>query len=495
MAAVPDTTAPVLERELFINNEWRPSSTGEYIPLVDPTTEQEIGRAASASPSDVDAAVGAARQAFDQGPWPDLPIQERAAALVRWADEMDKDADVVTDLLVRETGLPYNNSRGGAVTMPGILRYYASLADSIELVETRKGLTGVTARIERRPIGVVVAIVPFNAPLALAAFKVPQALLAGNTVIMKPSEDTPVSAGYLADAWLRAGLPAGVFNVVTSMPESADHLVSHPGVDKITFTGSTAVGRRIAAAAAATLKQLTLELGGKSPAVVLDDAPVERIVDTMVPAITNNNGETCVMPSRLIVPESRRDEIVAALVAGLEKVKVGDPSDVTTELGPMVTKRHYDRVLGYLQSAVDEGGSFATGGGRAEGFEKGFFVSPTVITGVTPDAKVAQEEIFGPVVTVLTYRDEDEAVAIANGVEFGLSGAVYSADKERGLAMARRIKSGNVNLDNGITIDIGVPFGGVKQSGYGRELGPEGLLDYLETRTIFLDGEPVRTLD
>ncbi len=495
MTATVEATTPVFERELFIGNQWRPSSNGEYIPLVDPATEETIGKVASASVADVDAAVAAAREAFDNGPWPGMTPTERADALVRWADEMEKDADTVTDLLIRETGIPYSVSRGGAVTMPGVLRYYASLAESIPMIETRKGLSGVTAQIERRPIGVVVAIIPFNAPLALAAFKLPQALLAGNCVIMKPSEDTPVSAGYFADAWLRAGLPAGVFNIVTALPEASNHLVSHPGVDKITFTGSTDVGRRIAEAAAPTLKQLTLELGGKSPAVVLDDASVERIVETMVPAMTSNNGEVCTMPSRLIVPESRKDEIVDALVEELKKVKVGDPHDPKTEVGPMVTEKHYNRVLGYLQSAVEQGGKFAAGGGRAEGFDKGFYVAPTVITDVGPDARVAQEEIFGPVLTVLTYKDEDEALAIANGVEFGLSGAVYSSDQNRALEMARKIKSGTVNLNNGITIDIGVPFGGVKQSGYGRELGPEGLEDFFETRTIFIDGEPLRSLD
>jgi aldehyde dehydrogenase (NAD+) len=485
----------VFDRELFISNEWRPASTGEYITVVDPATEQPVGKAAAASKEDIDAAVAAARDAFDNGPWPAMTIQERAAALVRFAEEMEKDTEAITEVTVQESGLTVGACRGGAKTLPGVMRYYASLAASFPLLEIRKGLSGVTARIEKRPIGVVAAIIPWNSPLGMTAFKLPQALLTGNTVIMKPSEDTPISAGYVGDAWLRAGLPTGVLNIVTALPEASQYLVSHPGVDKITFTGSTAVGRAIAAAAAPTLKQLTLELGGKSPAVVLDDASVERVVETMVPAMTNNNGEVCTMPSRLIVPESRKDEIVDAMVSALREVSVGDPADPKTEVGPMVSRKHYERVMGYLQSAVDEGGKFAIGGGRPEGLDTGYYVAPTIITDVGPDAKVAQEEIFGPVLTVLTYHDEDEALRIANDVEFGLSGAVYSTDQDRALEMARKIRSGTVSLNNGLTMDIGVPFGGVKQSGYGRELGPEGLEAYLETRTIFIDGEPVRTLD
>jgi acyl-CoA reductase-like NAD-dependent aldehyde dehydrogenase len=484
----------VFERDLFIANEWRASSTGESIAVVDPTTEQVIGRAAAASTADIDDAVAAAREAFDYGTWPELTIQARAEALLKFADELEKDVEATTEVLIQETGLTLGASRGGALTMPGMLRYYASIADTFQTVEIRKGVMGPTARIEKRPIGVVAAIVPWNSPLGLAAFKLPQALLAGNTVVMKPSEDTPISAGYLADAWLRAGLPAGVFNIVPALPEVSDYLVRHPGVDKITFTGSTVVGRKIAEAAAPTLKQLTLELGGKSPAVVLADAPLERLVYAMVPAITNNNGEMCTVPSRLIVPEDRKDEIVQALAEAFGKLKVGDPHDPQTDVGPMVSKTHYERVMGYLQSAVDEGGTFAVGGGRPEGPDVGYFVAPTIITGVGPTAKVAQEEIFGPVLTVLTYRDEAEAVRIANGVEFGLSGAVFGGDDEHVLNIARKIKSGTVSLNNGITVDISVPFGGVKQSGYGRELGPEGLEAFHETRTIFIDGEPLITL-
>ncbi|WP_162794785.1 aldehyde dehydrogenase [Nonomuraea lactucae] len=487
-------TAFVTERELFIGNKWRPGSTGQRLTVIDPATEQPVGSAAAASAADIDAGVAAARAAFDHGPWPRMSIQERAAVLVRFAEELEKDAEAVTELLVAETGLILGQSRGGALTMPAMLRYYAGLANTFPLVEKRVGVTGVTARIEKRPVGVVAAIVPWNAPLALAAFKLPQALLAGCTVIMKPSEDTPLSAGYFADAALRAGLPAGVLNILPALPTESDLLVRHPGIDKITFTGSTTVGRAIATSAADTLKQLTLELGGKSPAVVLDDASLQRVVDTMVPGVTSNNGEVCTNPSRLIVPEHRKDEIVGALAEAFAALVVGDPRDPKTDVGPMITRRHYERVMGYLASATEEGGRFAVGGGRPPGLDTGFYIAPTIITDVSPGARVAQEEIFGPVLTVLTYRDEEEAVRIANGTEFGLSGAVYSEDFDHALQTARKINSGTVNINNSITIDIGVPFGGVKQSGYGRELGPEGLGAFLNTHVIFLDGEPLRTL-
>lgn len=486
--------APVVNRDLFINNEFRASSTGERITVVNPATEEAFGSSAAASIQDIDAAVAAARVAFDKGPWPRMSMKERAAILNRWADELEADSDVVTELLIQETGIPRDQSRGGSMTMSFMTRYYAGLAETFELVEERVGFTA-TASIEKTPVGVVAALVPFNSPLGLASFKLPQALLAGCTVVMKPSEDTPISAGYLADAALRAGFPEGVLNIVPALAEPSQHLVSHPGVDKVSFTGSTAVGRKIAAAGAATLKQLTLELGGKSAALVLEDADVDRVVQTMIPSIINNNGAMCTMPSRLIVPESLKDEIVSKLASAFSKVTVGDPSDPASAVGPMISKKHYERVLGYLKSATEEGGSFAIGGGPTPGLDKGYYVSPTIITGVSQDSKVAQEEIFAPVVTVLTYKTEDEAMKIVNNTEYGLNGAVYSKDPDRALAAARKFESGTVSINNGITIDITVPFGGFKQSGYGRELGPEGLDAYLQTKSIFLNGEPVGTIE
>ncbi|KKD02605.1 aldehyde dehydrogenase family protein [Streptomyces sp. WM6386] len=491
-----DQSAPVVERDLFIDNEWRPSTDGRSQSLVNPATEEPFGKVALASSADVDAAVQAARTAFDEGPWPHLSLKERADHLLALADEIEQHTDAIAELVMAETGLVIGAARGNPLAFAGLLRYYASLADSTELHEVRTGLSGVTARIEKRPVGVVAAIVPWNAPLGLAAFKLPPALLAGCTIIIKPSDFSPLSAGYIADAALKVGLPAGVINILTANPEQSQELVSHPGVDKVTFTGSTGVGRAIAAAAAPTLKQVTLELGGKSPALILPDADLERLVYTLPINVCNNNGAQCTDPSRLIVPESRKDEIVGALAEAFARVKVGDPHDPDAMVGPMINKAHYDKVLGFFETARQEGATFAVGGGRAPGFDKGYYVSATIITDVSPDSRVAQEEIFGPVTTVLTYRDEDEAEAIrlANHTEFGLNAAVYGSDEQHALEVARKIRSGTVSINNGITIDLGVPFGGVKQSGYGRELGPEGLDAFYNTHAIFLDGEPIVTL-
>jgi aldehyde dehydrogenase (NAD+) len=481
--------APVLQRGLFINNEWRAGSTGASITLVNPATEASFGSAASASSDDINSAVVAARAAFDSGPWPQLSIQERAAVLLRFADEIESAIEPLTELVMMETGLPRADSKGGTLAILAVLRYYASISDSVELIETRIGRTGVTASIEKVPIGVVAQIVPWNSPIVMAAFNLPAALLAGCTVVLKPSELTPLSAGYLADAALRAGLPPGVFNVVTGLAAASDVLVRHPGVNKIAFTGSTATGRKIAEAAAPTLKHVALELGGKAAALILDDAPLQRIVDTMVHATIFNNGQMCLQPSRLVVPENRKKEIVDALVKEFAKVTVGDPFDPRTKVGPLISRKQYDNVMRLLASVTNEGGRFAVGGGRPQGLDTGYYIAPTIITDISPQALVAREEIFAPVLVVLTYRSEEEGLAIVNDTEFGLNDAVYSANADRALRVARKMQSGNISINNGQMLDVGIPFGGIKQSGYGRELGPEGLDAYFEIRTIFLDGE------
>ena len=344
------TGRPKLERDLFIGNQWRPGSTGQAISPVNPATEQPFGRAAAASDEDVDAAVRAARAAFDTGPWPRLSLQERAAALLRFADALEADIEPLAELVMRESGLPWKEGIGGTKSMTTMLRYYASLADRVELVERRKGLTGVTASIEKVPLGVVAQIVPWNGPISMASPSLPPALLAGCTVVLKPSELTPLSAGYLADAALAAGLPPGVLNVIPALPAESDTLVRHPGVNKIAFTGSTATGRKIAEAAAATLKHVSLELGGKAAALVLDDAPIQRLVETMMPAMLFNNGQMCIQPARLVIPEHRKDEIVGAFAEAFAKVLVGPPDAPGTDLGPLVSRNQYDHAMGLLKS-------------------------------------------------------------------------------------------------------------------------------------------------
>lgn len=482
-------TPPVLERDLFIANQWRPASDGKTLSLINPATEESFGSAAAASASDVDAAVDAARRAFDSGPWPRLSLRDRAEKLLALADALEAEIDPLAEIVMMETGLPWKDSIAGTKAMTTVLRYYASIAEDVQLTETRIGRTGVTASIEKVPIGVVAQIVPWNSPIVMAGFNLPAALLSGCTLVLKPSELTPLSAGYLADAALSVGLPAGVLNIIPGSPAASEALVRHAQVDKVAFTGSTATGRKIAEAAGPTLKHVSLELGGKAAALVLDDAPLDRLIQTMVPAMMFNNGEMCLQPSRLLVPESRKEEIVSAFAAEFENVMVGAPWDDRTEVGPLISKRQYDHVMDLLSTVEPDGGRFVVGGGRAEGFDAGYYVAPTIITDVSPKSRVAVEEIFAPVLIVLTYTDEDEALAIVNDTEFGLNDAVYSADPDRALAAARRMQSGSVNINNGQYLDAAIPFGGVKQSGRGQELGPEGLDAYYETHVIYLDAE------
>jgi aldehyde dehydrogenase (NAD+) len=485
---------PKLARDLFIGNQWRPSSTGDTLSVVNPATERPFGRAAVASAEDVDAAVRAARAAFDTGPWPRLSLQERAAALLRFADALEADIDPLAELVMRETGLTWKEGIGGTRSMTTMLRYYADLAGHVKLVERRRGLTGVTASIEKVPLGVVASIVPWNGPISMASVSLPAALLAGCTVVLKPSELTPLSAGYLADAALAAGLPAGVLNVIPALPAGSDALVRHPGVNKIAFTGSTATGRKIAEAAAARLKHVSLELGGKAAALVLDDVPLQRLVETMMPAIMFNNGQMCIQPARLVIPEHRKDEIVGAFAEAFAKVTVGPPDEPGTELGPLISRQQYDHAMGLLKSAAEDGGRFVTGGGRPAGLDNGFYIAPTIITDVSPRSRVGQEEIFAPVMVVFTYTSEEEALQIVNDTEYGLNDAVYGADAERAHAIARRMQSGTVSINNGQYADPAIPFGGVKQSGYGQENGPEGLDIYFETHVIYLDAGPFQGL-
>ncbi|GGN39275.1 aldehyde dehydrogenase [Streptomyces fuscichromogenes] len=478
--------APATERGLFIDGTWRPSSDGRYEEVVNPATRQVFGRAALASPADLDDAVAAARRAFDHGPWPRMTLAERASAMIRLAAELERDIEPLTQVALAETGLAVAMCRDGAQGIPQFLRYAAGLAGTIALTEERTAASGAKVLVEKVPVGVVAAFIPWNAPLKLAAFKVPSALLAGCTLVLKPSPESPLSLHYLADAAVRAGLPEGVINIIAADTEVSQALVKHPGVDKISFTGSTAVGKSIAASAAGSLKRVTLELGGKSAALVLDDAPVDLVAGSMAFVLPLNNGAICAMPSRLVVSERRKDEIVGALATALEKTVVGDPADPATQLGPMINEQHFNRVMGFIDSARAEGGTIVTGGGRPEGMEDGLYISPTVITDVSPDSTAAQEEIFGPVLTVLTYRDEDEAVEIANNSKYGLAGAVYSGDRDRALEFARRIRTGTVAVNSPIGTDPAIPCGGFKASGYGRELGPEGIDDFVETRSVFL---------
>jgi len=363
------------------------------------------------------------------------------------------------------------------------LDYYAGLATETPLEERREGMLGGII-VQRVPVGVVAAIVPWNVPLYTAALKLGPALAAGCTVVLKPSPETALDAYLLAEALVEIGLPPGVVNVVVADRATSEYLVTHPDVDKVAFTGSTAAGRKIAAACGDLLRPVTLELGGKSAAIVLDDADVAQVAETLMPmASMMLSGQACIAQTRILAPRSRYDEVVEALTEKVRSLAVGDPFDPNTIIGPLVAARQRDRVESYIALGQQEGAKVTVGGGRPAHLPRGWYVEPTVLTNVDNHMRVAQEEIFGPVAVVIPYEDTDDAIRLANQSDYGLGGGVYTADPARGLDVARQMTTGTVTL-NGIGLETCAPFGGVKQSGLGRELGPEGLAAYFNLKSI-----------
>ena len=478
--------------DVFIDGNWVVPSDAEYADLEDPSTEEVFARVALGGEQTMGAGVVAARQVFDDGSWTGLPIKKRLDYVLAIGDYLSAHADEYGDLVVRETGLPVGLARGGFHAAAGHAAYWARNWESYPWAEERQGISGVHTRITREPVGVVAAIVPWNAPVSLSASKIVPALIAGCTVVLKPSPLNALSLRAFGDAARHAGLPPGVLNVLPAGPAASDALVRHPGVDKVAFTGSDRTGRLIAAAAAQTLKRVTLELGGKSAGIVLADAPLERLVATVPPAFTLNNGEACAAMTRMLVPREREEEIVGAIAANVETLVVGDPRDPDTHIGPLAFRSHYERVLSMIGQAKAEGAEVVTGGTRPGHLDKGFYLAPTVVTGADPDSDLARQEIFGPVLTVIPYDEVDDAVRIANDTDYGLSGAVFGADETEVAEVASRIRAGSVHLNNGFTVDIGIPFGGFKASGYGREFGPEAVDAYVEQKATFLDGQPYR---
>jgi acyl-CoA reductase-like NAD-dependent aldehyde dehydrogenase len=368
---------------------------------------------------------------------------------------------------------------------PTLFRYYADLAEKYPFVEERKRDDDGIVRIAREPVGVCAAITPWNAPLVLLSYKVAAGLAAGCTIVSKPSPETPLEAYILAECIEKAGLPDGAFNLVPAGRESGDYLVRHKGIDKVAFTGSTAAGKHIAAVCAERLARVSLELGGKSAAILLDDADFKAALPTLMVYTMPITGQVCFSLTRVLVPEARKQEFLDLYLGAVSGIKVGDPFDPATHMGPLTMARQLSRVEGYIAAGRAEGARIACGGGRPKGLGKGYYVEPTVFTDVRPDMKIAREEIFGPVVSVMTYTDENDAIAKANDSTYGLSGAVFTSNPERGYRMARRMRTGSVTV-NGMIVDPKHPFGGFKQSGIGREGGPEGLDNYLETKTIHL---------
>jgi aldehyde dehydrogenase (NAD+) len=471
---------------VFIGGDWHRSAGQATIEVRSPATEELIGSVPDATPADIDAAVAAARRAFDHGPWPQASPEDRAETLARLGKALKARSDELVTLISAEVGSPRTWARGGQVaTALGVLRAYAGLAAAYPWTETRPGAFGNEVRVRRLPAGVVGAISPWNAPLFTAALKLAPALAAGCTVVLKPAPDAPLSAFVLAEVSAEIGLPEGVLNVLPAGAAAGEHLVRHPGVDKISFTGSTAVGRRIGALCGHDLRRVTLELGGKSAAVLLDDVRLdEGTIAQLVAGAMDNSGQICMALSRILVPRARYAEVVDALSAAVSALRIGDPADPDTQLGPVISRRSRDRIEEHLRRAVADGARIVTGGGRPAGHDRGWYLEPAVLAGVDNRMAIAREEIFGPVATVIPYDTEDEAVAIANDSDFGLAGAVWTADPARGEAVAARLRTGSAAVNSSAPMDLGSPFGGMRGSGVGREGGPEGLSAYVETQSI-----------
>ncbi|NBP84925.1 MAG: aldehyde dehydrogenase [Mycobacteriaceae bacterium] len=470
---------------VFINGEFRSAERAE--PVLEAATGDLLGDGASATEAEVDAAVAAARAALPG--WRSTSPDHRAGILKSFAAALHQRAKGTDQLVTRENGMPMSLSRSANGVFPAaLLNYYAKLITTTPIEEIRSGAVGHTI-VRREPVGVVAAIVPWNYPQALAAFKLAPALAAGCTVVLKAAPETALDALVFGEAAQECGIPAGVLNIVPGGIPTGAHLVSHPGVDKVSFTGSTAAGRIIGEVCGRLLRPVTLELGGKSAAIILDDANLEVVMKGLRSVSFINNGQTCFLGSRILAPRSRYGEVVDALADLVNGFSIGDPLDTATDIGPVVSSRQRDRVLDYIESGKRSGAKLVVGGGVPRNQPRGWFVSPTVFADVDNSDRIAQEEIFGPVLAVIPYDGDDQAIALANDSEFGLAGTVWSSDTARATEMAREIRTGTVGV-NDYQLDINAPFGGVKASGIGRELGPEGLEEFFELKSIYRVGPP-----
>jgi acyl-CoA reductase-like NAD-dependent aldehyde dehydrogenase len=471
---------------LFIDGRWVQPSTSARTTALNATTEDVLGSSPESGVTDVDHAVAAARRAVSDSAWSTMSRADRAAAMHRFADELEKRTSELTRTVSQENGMPIGLSEAFEGTFAiGLLRYYADLAVTMSDEEVRPSQSGLETVVRRSPVGVVAAIVPWNYPVVLAMSKIAPALAAGCAVVVKPSPPATVLDSYImAEAVEAAELPPGVINWVPGGPDIGAYLVAHRDVDKVAFTGSTSTGRTIAMACAGLLRPVTLELGGKSAAILLDDVDLDAVMPNLQFIAFMNNGQTCVTCSRILVPASRYDEVVDALAARVSALHVGDPLDRSTDIGPMATSAHRERVEGFIEKGKGEA-RLVVGGGRPDGLHRGWFVEPTLFACESNDVSIAQEEIFGPVLAVIPYRDEADAVRIANDTPYGLGGTVFSADTERAKDVAHRVHTGTIGV-NGYPLAIGSPFGGVKASGIGREFGPEALNSYQELKSMYI---------
>lgn len=472
---------------LYIGGAWIPPASPRRISVFSPTTEEKVGSVPEAGKDDIDRAVCAAREAFDDpAGWPHWSPGERAAVLVRFADELCVRSEDIAQRVTIQNGMPIALARKWEATQPAnFLRYYADLA-SRETADFRNGLSGRQHLVLREPVGVVGAIVPWNVPQSISFLKLAPALAAGCTIVLKPAPETVLDAFLVAEAAEAAGLPAGVLNIVPAGRDGGAYLVEHPGIDKISFTGSTAAGRAIAETCGRLLRPVTLELGGKSAAIVLDDADLANDIDSFIHSTMSNSGQVCWLSTRILVPRRRYTEIVDIVSDAVRSLRLGDPLDEQTQVGPLVSERQRLRVEDYIATGLQEGGTITVGGGRPSELTRGWYLQPTVFRDVGPEDTIAREEIFGPVLALVPYADEAEAIAIANDSEYGLGGSVWTSDPARGEQIARQVRTGTISV-NRFQNDLVAPFGGIRSSGLGRELGPEGMDSFRQYKTIHLD--------
>ncbi|PTR09293.1 MULTISPECIES: aldehyde dehydrogenase [unclassified Novosphingobium] len=473
---------------LYIGGQWVPAHSGRLIEIISPDSEQVVARVAEADAADMDAAVAAARAAFDHGPWPDTPPAQRIAAFRAMIDHLRPRADELARAWTAQIGglasFAGPMHQGALFALDGI----AGFAQDFRFIEQRPSHAAAAALIVQEPVGVVAAIAPWNGPFGIMANKVAYALLTGCCVVMKPSPETPLEAYLIAEAAEATGLPPGVVNLVPSHREAADHLVNNPGVDKVSFTGSTVAGKRIGQVCAGRVARCTLELGGKSAAIVRDDFAIDHAAKLLTGTITMMSGQVCAMLSRVIVPRARHDELADAIAREMRGVVIGHSDDPAAQLGPVAMQRQLERIEGYIAQGKASA-DLVTGGSRPSHLNRGYFIEPTLFANVNNADAIAQEEIFGPVLALIPVEDEEEAVAVANASAYGLNGSVLTHDAQAAWTIGRRIRTGGFG-QNGLRMDFGLPFGGFKQSGVGREGGPEGLMPYVETKTMLLDALP-----
>jgi aldehyde dehydrogenase (NAD+) len=470
----------------FIDGEWRAPRSDARMTLISPFTEEAFLELPSASDADVDDAVQAARHAFDYGPWPRLSPKERSQAVRRLAAELRKHAAVLARAWTAEVGTPMNFTTFATEKSFESLEFMADMGDGFAWEDPRPLPHGMRkAYVRYEPVGVCALITPWNYPIGMACFKIGPSLVAGCTVVVKAPSEAPLEALIVAEAARAAGIPKGVINVVSGGREVGDYLIRRPEIDKVSFTGSTPVGKHIAAVCAERMARCSLELGGKSAAIVLEDADFDLVINTLDKWSMTNCGQGCMLPTRIVVPRKHHEELVGRYAATVQTYRIGNPMDDSTRIGPLSMDRQRKRVLGYVAKGVAEGATLVTGGRPPEAFPRGYFVEPTVFGGVRSKMTIAQEEIFGPVISFLPYDGEDEAVQIANDSVYGLSGAVFSRDEDRALQVASRIRTGTTAI-NTYVVDPALPFGGFKESGIGREHGREALEGFTETKAVVL---------